>query len=70
MDFKPASDEFCEMLRNACIAGGLRMVARREPGGAEDMLRTADEHSSVAATMLSGLKGGPILQDRPPYRRR
>lgn len=69
MDFEPASDEFCELMRHLNLVHCCRVVAAREPDQANVLLDTADHHSSEANALLMKLKRLPVLQDRRRYRR-
>lgn len=69
MDFEPASDEFCELMRHLKLVDACRVVAAREPESADVLLETADHHSSEANALLNRLKGGLGLQSRPSIRR-
>lgn len=63
-----ASQQFIEIIRHACVAGACRIVARREPDAASGLLKSADFHSSAAATKLGALMAGPGRKPRPVER--
>lgn len=63
-----ASWQFIEIIRHACVAGACRIVAGREPEAASGLLKTADFHSSKAATKLGALMAGPGKTPRPVQR--
>lgn len=68
MDFEPASDEFCELMRHLKLVHCCRVVAAREPDQAQVLLDTADHHRGEANALLMKLKRVPICQDRARYR--
>jgi hypothetical protein len=60
-----ASWQFIEIIRHASVAGACRIVARREPDAASGLLKSANFHSSAAATKLGALMAGPGKDSRP-----
>jgi hypothetical protein len=73
LEFEPASDEFCEMVRCAALAGACRIVARMadtDPAEADELMNDAEEHSGMAATILTDLMNEPGLTLRLVPRRR
>jgi hypothetical protein len=42
-----------EMIRHACVAGGLRAMVRRQPDCARGLNKAADFHSTRAATLAA-----------------